>query len=199
MQKKEIYDNIFLYEDFLDEFELNFLLKIAKDTKEDDWQEVYIKQGEELDKNSENYQKYLKFKNTWTKTTYVPNDLSIFESIKNKVLKVIEPNLTITEELYRIKRLTEGRAIDVHYDNVMDFSLKSGVVLYLNDNFNGGEIFYPEFDFQYKPKANTLIIHPASEQYRHGVKEVIGDTRYSLAFFLSTLTYNQRKIFKNYN
>lgn len=194
MQKTEIYDNIFLYEDFLDDTEMSLLLKLARDAEESDWQEVYIKEGEELDKDSDRYKEYIRFKNNWNKTTLVPNDLTIFDSIRDKIINIIDPKLNITKELYRIKRLPQHRSIDVHYDSVMDFSLKSGVVLYLNDDFEGGEIFYPEFNFSYKPKANSLIIHPAGQLYRHGVNEVIGNTRYSLAFFLSTLDDRQRKL-----
>jgi len=35
----------------------------------------------------------------------------------------------------------------------------------------------------YKPQSRSMIIHPANEEYRHGINEVIGNTRYCLAFF----------------
>ena len=49
-------------------------------------------------------------------------------------------------------------------------------LIYFNDNYEGGEICYPEYDFCYKPKAGDLIAH--SVKVIHAVKKVKSENRY---------------------
>jgi hypothetical protein len=59
-------------------------------------------------------------------------------------------------------------------------------VAYLNDEFEGGEIFFPEFDFVHKPKTGDLIIFPAFSKnysYNHGVNKVTAGKRYTVGMW----------------
>lgn len=57
---------------------------------------------------------------------------------------------------------------------------KWGCVVYLNDNFNGGELFYNDLDITFKPVAGTLICHAAAPaKYKHSVLNADGQ-RYNL-------------------
>jgi hypothetical protein len=49
-------------------------------------------------------------------------------------------------------------------------------ILYFNDNYKGGEMCYPEYDFCYKPKAGDLIVHDV--RVIHAVKKVKTGSRY---------------------
>jgi hypothetical protein len=53
---------------------------------------------------------------------------------------------------------------------------KFGCILYLNDNFEDGEIYFPDKDIILKPKPGTL-------EWLHGVKETKNGERYNLASF----------------
>jgi hypothetical protein len=47
---------------------------------------------------------------------------------------------------------------------------KWGCVIYLNDNFNGGELFYNDLDIRFKPVTGTLICHATDNaRYKHSV------------------------------
>ena len=61
--------------------------------------------------------------------------------------------------------------------------------LYLNDDFEGGELFFPNLDISIKPKSCQLIIFPGGHEYVHGVKQVTSGFRYVL---FSPLTSPQR-------
>jgi hypothetical protein len=74
----------------------------------------------------------------------------------------------------------------LHWDSEHDKTIKYGIVYYANDNFDGGEIFYPKFNIEYKPKAGDLIIHPATMEYMHGVRDVSSGVRYSMNMFAKT-------------
>jgi hypothetical protein len=56
-------------------------------------------------------------------------------------------------------------------------------ILYLNDDFTGGELFFPDFDFQIKPKPGMLVSFLGNTHYMHGVKETKGNTRYSCSLW----------------
>jgi predicted 2-oxoglutarate/Fe(II)-dependent dioxygenase YbiX len=43
------------------------------------------------------------------------------------------------------------------------------VVYFLNDDFVGGELFFPVFDLLIKPQAGTLVCFPSDHHFVHGV------------------------------
>lgn len=80
---------------------------------------------------------------------------------------------------------TETLSMSIHvdrHDNPGSKDVVFGVIYYINDNYDGGEIFYPDLNILYKPKANSLVCHDAT--IRHGVKLVKNGTRYMLPEFI---------------
>jgi hypothetical protein len=74
--------------------------------------------------------------------------------------------------------------MQLHEDDTFDKLVKFGLVIYLNDNYTGGEIVYPTLKLKIKPKERSLIIHPAN--LPHSVEMVGGQsTRYILSTFVS--------------
>lgn len=63
-------------------------------------------------------------------------------------------------------------------------------VIYLNDDFEGGEIYWPNKDIEYKPQARSLAIFPGTNEFLHGVREVPEGVRYTIASFF---TYDKSK------
>lgn len=47
---------------------------------------------------------------------------------------------------------------------------------YLNDDYDGGEIHFPEIGHAIKPKAGMLVAFHCGPEYRHGVNATQGDT-----------------------
>lgn len=62
--------------------------------------------------------------------------------------------------------------------------VKWGCVIYLNDNYEGGEIYYPKKNIQYKPKAGSLICHIGDDpEYIHAVNLIgPGQMRFNMIF-----------------
>jgi predicted 2-oxoglutarate/Fe(II)-dependent dioxygenase YbiX len=81
----------------------------------------------------------------------------------------------------------KGSSAPEHIDNHIGFEfVQLSSVIYLNDEFEGGEIFFPEFDFSHKPKVGDLIIFPAftkDHAYNHGVTEVTSGKRYTIGMW----------------
>jgi hypothetical protein len=70
-----------------------------------------------------------------------------------------------------------------HHDleNNINADCRYGVLMYLNGDFDGGEICYPELGIEYKPRPGLLLIHFAGNM--HGVNPVSNGTRYSMTSF----------------
>ena len=58
-------------------------------------------------------------------------------------------------------------------------------VVYLNDDYEGGEIYWPNKKIQYKPRRGSLAIFPGTNEFLHGVKEVPEGIRYTVASFFT--------------
>lgn len=56
-------------------------------------------------------------------------------------------------------------------------------VLYINDDYSGGEICFPLQGLTYKPKAGTAVFFPANRWYMHSVSTVQEGTRYTAPTF----------------
>jgi hypothetical protein len=69
----------------------------------------------------------------------------------------------------------------VHIDNQghMESPIMWGSVTYLNDEYEGGEIYYPDYEYWYKPVAGSMVLHRGNT--RHGVKKVTSGERFCAA------------------
>lgn len=61
---------------------------------------------------------------------------------------------------------------------IIDFT----ALIYLNDNYSGGEICFPDQGIEIKPKAGSVIIWPAAE--KHAVNKILEGHRYTVVCFL---------------
>lgn len=85
---------------------------------------------------------------------------------------------------------------DVHrYDvdvSKLDLPIKTHVCgIFLNDDYEGGELTFPELKIELKPKAGSLVLFPGYYT-RHGVNEVKSGTRLNiLAHFFDVVDKNK--------
>lgn len=68
-----------------------------------------------------------------------------------------------------------------------------GMIIYFNDNYDGGDICYPEHDFCYKPNAGDLVIH--SVLNIHAVKKVKSGHRYTHSSYINDLFYVTKQVY----
>lgn len=57
-----------------------------------------------------------------------------------------------------------------------DFSM----LIYLNDDFEGGELNFPWLNFQYRPTAGDLVFFPSSHIFSHESRPIITGNKYAL-------------------
>ena len=58
------------------------------------------------------------------------------------------------------------------------------VVYFLNDDFTGGELFFPALDLVIRPEAGTLVCFPSDHNYIHGVQPVTSGHRYTVVTWM---------------
>lgn len=127
---------------------------------------------------------------------FLDNDIEEVIGIRNKIEKYVieslsDESLIIDEKIWINKIDTNSNKDDgLHYDK----SLVSCVV-YLNDDFEGGEFQYVDNDdkvVKIQPKKWKYVI--MNNRVKHGVLPVESGVRYSLVFFFTKKHKNKKTI-----
>ncbi|MBL8271205.1 prolyl hydroxylase family protein [Steroidobacter sp.] len=66
------------------------------------------------------------------------------------------------------------------------------VVYFINDDFAGGELFFPALDLVIEPEAGTLVCFPSDHNYIHGVRPVTSGHRYTIVTWMRVLGMPER-------
>jgi predicted 2-oxoglutarate/Fe(II)-dependent dioxygenase YbiX len=114
----------------------------------------------------------------------------LIDFVKKYSKKFIDQKeLYVTENLVGLYE--EGAFMKVHRD-AEDESETVSTVIYLNDEYEGGELSFPEVDggYTYKPEKYELLYFPTP--YLHGVNPVISGKRYMI-----TISYTDKVQYKN--
>jgi hypothetical protein len=128
---------------------------------------------------------------------FITNDIyEIFEKAHNDFFAAAEPELNLTTISRYIQSFAEGYgdhgsdkwAMHPHQDNDPDFyvtaNIQKGLVFYINDDFQGGEIEYVNKGIIHKPVANSMIVHCSNNlDYTHGVRMITKGIRYAMTNF----------------
>ncbi|RVE88356.1 prolyl hydroxylase family protein [Sinorhizobium meliloti] len=81
-----------------------------------------------------------------------------------------------------ISRYSYGSHIKPHKDTgVYTTSRIATIVLYLNDNFEGGQIYFPDLSFEHRPRFGEILFFYS--ELRHGVRPVTSGVRYCVVGF----------------
>jgi len=93
-------------------------------------------------------------------------------------------------ELPKILRYGPSNYYGVHADNChrekhQDFWTKMidrdvSLLIYLNEDFQGGSLWFEKFNYEYEPRAGDLLLFPSDNRYRHAANPVQSGVRYAL-------------------
>lgn len=124
--------------------------------------------------------------------TLNPEIFNIVEYYIDKMKKVIEDkhDVEVHSRPPVIVRWIPGNVQSPHSDKQLNdgspnpfptYDINS--IIYWNDNFEGGEFYYPEYDIELKIEAGMAVAHPGDIHYLHGVKPVVSGTRWTTPSF----------------
>lgn len=195
--KTEVFhDQVLFIEDFITEEELNYILKIIETTPEEDWSIEYTKNlarfcMEKFGRDDvENLVAEGKFEITkgWEdKNLSIVSDpiVKTLQGRLNKILAEADPSLELAG-FGTLQRMQAGVELKSHTDQHTDPSIRYASILYINDDYKNGELFFKnKEDSELRPKPRTLLVFPGNEEYEHGVRPVgDGPIRYVTVGFL---------------
>lgn len=87
---------------------------------------------------------------------------------------------------FEIKKYIPGADMGPHIDSSDPTDIKHPIlsgVIYLNDNYEGGEINFPNQNLTIKPEAGSLIVFPSSDPYLHHPQKIISGNKYMIPLF----------------
>lgn len=82
-----------------------------------------------------------------------------------------------------ISRYDTGSELELHTDTYLNKSYISAV-LYLNDDYEGGELYFPEQDIRIKPSAGSIVVFPSTDPFSHQSEAIISGEKYISSVFL---------------
>ena len=83
-------------------------------------------------------------------------------------------------------RWDAGDSLDLHVDDLGPTNYNHmATLIYLNDDYEGGEIEFPTHKLTHKPSIGDLIMFPGNMHYAHEVKTIISGVRWTLPMWFS--------------
>ena len=166
MKVNRLSPDIYEIEDFVTIEKANQVLEYSKSLEESDWW------------HEEQKETFFYGKQKWGKLP------EIFDEIDQNAKNLFSSALDIGN--IALQRYLDNEPMRLHRDywlKDLDYYIRYGIVIYYNDDYEGGEIEYPELGIVHKPKARSLVLHGGN--ILHGPKRLIGDgSRYFSTSFV---------------
>ena len=204
---KVFHDGVLFIEDFLKEKELDILLDIIKRTPNEDWSIEYQKNlarfcMEKFGRDDvDNLVAEGKFEITkgWDdKNLDITNEKisSILQKRLGDLISMSDPTLELAG-FGTLQRMQEGVELKAHTDQHTDPSIKYAAILYINDDYKDGTLFFKNKEnSDLRPTPGTLLLFPGNEEYEHGVRFVgKGPIRYVTVGFIKITGFYQENKF----
>ena len=192
---EEITDELISVEGFLSKEEIDIFWDIINSTSQEDWEVEYMgnlktfcleKFGRD---DVDNLVAEGKFEITqnWVDKNFNITDHNIYRPLHNRLNSMILKSYDSLElsGLATIQRMQKGVELKAHTDQHTDPSIRYATIIYINDDYIDGNVFFPKLGIELKPKPGTLLFFPGNEEYEHGVRHVgDGPIRYVLVGFV---------------
>ena len=181
-------------ENFMTQDEIDFLEKAAKSITIWDVTESHVNENGTVIYDSDYWKDRVA-----TTPSLNKNDPKIAPVIAN-LFKRLEP---IIEDFYKVKVIPTGATIvkwlpgqyqHPHADKELHEGPDAGLpndfpnydlssLFYLNEDYEGGELYFPNQGVQFKPKVGAAYFFPGDMHYIHGVTEIKSGIRFTCPFF----------------
>jgi hypothetical protein len=179
-------------ENFINEFELEFLADYARRlSAEDNW--------DKSDPHPTWHNRYIHAVSLQDAQRGFGTDedvdvfnllLDVRKRIKSHIVEIRDLDIPIFADTLQIVRWLPGNEQHPHADSEnVDGSphpypwRSHASIVYLNDDYEGGSIYFPQHDLELSPKPGTMVTFPGTAEYMHGVNKITAGERYSIASF----------------
>jgi hypothetical protein len=191
-----LHDQVLFVENFLSKEELDIILDIVATTDNEDWSIEYRRSladfcmekfGRSDVENLVAEGKYEITKGWDDKNLNIGNRpiSSILQKRLGDLLFLSDQNLQLAG-FGTMQRMQEGVELKSHTDQHTDPSIKYAAILYINDDYKDGTLFFVNKEnSDLRPRPGTLLVFPGNEEFQHGVRHVgEGPIRYVIVGFI---------------
>ena len=121
----------------------------------------------------------------WDERIYSNKEISTLllpleKLIQTSVTENYQVGVEISQKPNGIVKFSKGHSMSPHVDDLSMFEYHIAGIVYLNDNYTGGEISFLTQGVTIKPKIGDLVTFPGNLHYAHEVKEILSGDRYSI-------------------
>ena len=99
-------------------------------------------------------------------------------------LKNMRINEITYHENYQMLKYSDKTEYKVHYDGTTASGRSISAIAYLNDDYKGGEIEFPNFNVKIKPETGMVILFPSNYAYAHIAHPVTSGTKYAIVTWI---------------
>jgi len=130
-------------------------------------------------------------------TYYAEQGNRIAQKLHNKIANLLVPlledymyrhrilGINYHHEFYNMLKYSNNQKFDAHVDGLPGSSRFLSCVLYLNDNYIGGELEFINFNLKLKMSRSSLIVFPSNYSHAHIAHPVISGTKYAIVAWLA--------------
>lgn len=108
--------------------------------------------------------------------------------IQLELIGVLRPPRRLYSDTAQLVRWDVGQELDPHADNIEPDGQPNSTphrvasaVVYLNDDYTGGETFFPGLGFRVKPEPGLALAFGSGTSHIHGVTRITAGTRFMIA------------------
>jgi predicted 2-oxoglutarate/Fe(II)-dependent dioxygenase YbiX len=126
-----------------------------------------------------------------SKTQQLVSDL--WKDLKNHQLPAVDDYCSMYNvkmnywEVMNCIRYGKGQHFQEHADHGFSYSATVSLVAYVNDDYEGGNLYFPKLNLDIKPKAGDLYIFPSTYLFSHRAMPVESGMKFSV---VTMLDYN---------
>ena len=193
-------ENIVELENFMTEEEVNFLEKSAKSLTIWDVTESHVNENGTVIYDASYWKDRVASAPSLNQND--PKIVPVIMGLFNRLQPIIEDffNVKVRPTGQTIVKWNPGQFQRPHADKELHYGPDAGLpndfphydissLFYINDDYEGGELYFPHQNIQFKPKRGSAYFFPGDMNYVHGVTEVKNSYRYTCPFFWEILEH----------
>jgi hypothetical protein len=189
LKHEKLESNILLWKNVISKENCNTIIKLIEENS--DWQNAKVG-------NKENTKEDTSYRSN--KVDYLTSRFGInsnvywcHNTIGYGIKKVVEETVkeynynkndlnyfVSQDEGFQVLKYEKGQFYKTHLDTSKENGRVLSVLLYLNEDYEGGETYFPRQDIKIKGEQGDVLLFPSNYCYPHSAEEILNGIKYSV-------------------